>query len=384
MINEKLLMTPGPTMIPPRVLEITRRQIIHHRTAEYERSFAELCDNLKTVFCTKNTVMTFASSGTGVMEAAVVNLFSPGDKVLAVSVGAFGDRFIEIAGAYGLNVQPLLFEWGKPADPGVIQDILDKDTEHAIKGVLITHNETSTGVTNDIKAVAAFIKKTDRLLVVDAVSSLGALELRMDDWGLDAVVTCSQKALMNAPGLGFAALSDKGWAARERSALPKFYWDLKKYRDGIAGVSENPPFTPAITLTLAQNEALKIMLEEGLDNIYSRHKRFSAAARAGTAALGLALFPDQRDSSHVITAVRPPEGVDIGGVIKNMNVNYDVVAVGGQKSLRGKLLRIGHCGYVGRFDMLRAFAALESALMDARYKFEAGASLAAVQKSLTD
>jgi aspartate aminotransferase-like enzyme len=369
-------------MIPTRVLEIMRRQIIHHRTFNYEADFDELCENLKLVFKTKNTVMTCTSSGTGVMEGAIVNLFSPGDKVLAVSTGSFGDRFAEIAKAFGLDVLPYSVEWGKTADPDKIKSILDGDKDHKIKGVLMTHNETSTGVTNDIEQVAGHIKNTDRLMVVDAISSLGALELKMDEWGIDAVVTCSQKGLMNAPGLGFAALSDKGWEAYEKSTLPKFYWDFKKYINGIAKISENPPYTPAISLVLAQNEAIKILLEEGLDNVYARHKRFALAAQSGVAALGLSLLPEQKYSSYVITAVRPPEGVDISAVIKKMNVSYDVMVVGGQKSLKGKLMRIGHCGYFTRHDLLRAFSALELSLMDCGYKIEYGASLTAVQKAL--
>ncbi|MDR3120750.1 MAG: alanine--glyoxylate aminotransferase family protein [Clostridiales bacterium] len=381
MFDEKLLMTPGPTMIPTRVLEIMRRQIIHHRTDNYERSFDELCENLKLVFQTKSTVMTFVSSGTGVMEAAVVNLFSPGDKVLAVSIGAFGDRFSEIAQVFGLDVQKFAVPWGEPAAPEAVREILDADREHKIKAVLITHNETSTGVTNDIKAVAALTKDTDRLLVVDAISSLGALDLKMDEWGIDVVVTCSQKALMNAPGLGFAAASEKAWAAYEKAKLPKFYWDFKKYRNGILKQSENPPYTPAISLVLAQNEAVKILLEEGLETVYARHKQAALAAQAGVAALGLSLLPEQKNSSFVITAVRPPEGIEIGKIIKDMNVSYDVMVVGGQKSLKGKLLRIGHCGYFNRFDLIKTFAALEMSLQKAGYRFEPGVSLAAVQKA---
>ena len=382
MLDEKLLMTPGPTMIPTRVLEIMRRQIIHHRTSNYERSFEELCENLKLVFQTKNTVMTFACSGTGVMEAAVVNMFSPGDKVLAVSIGAFGDRFASIAKTFGLEVEKYAVEWGKPASADEVKRILDGDSGQKIKGVLVTHNETSTGVTNDIKKIADLTKGTERLLVVDAISSLGALDLKMDEWGIDVVVTGSQKALMNAPGLGFAALSGKAWAAYSKATLPKFYWDFGKYRDGIAGASENPPYTPAISLVLAQNEAVKMMLEEGLDNIYARHKKYALAAQAAVASLGLGLLPDQKDSSYVITAVRPPEGIDIGGIIKKMNVAYDVMVVGGQKGLKGKLLRIGHCGYFNRFDMLRTFSALELSLIEAGYALEAGTSLTVLQKAL--
>ena len=382
MANEKLLMTPGPTMVPTRVLEVMRRQVIHHRTADYEQGFDELCENLKTVFCTKNTVMTLVSSGTGAMEASVANMFSPGDKVLAVSVGAFGDRYADIAAKYGLDVRKLSVRWGGVADPGEIRAALESSENRDVKGVLVTHNETSTGVTNDLRAIAAITRDTDKLLLVDAISSLGAIELRMDEWGADVVVAGSQKALMNAPGLSFVAVSDKGWAAYEKSRLPKFYWDLKKYRDGIAKLSENPPYTPAISLVLAQNEAVKMLLEEGLENIYARHRKFALAAQAGVDALGLSLLPSREHSSNVITAVLPPDGVEIGKVIKDMNVSYDVMVVGGQKSLKGKLLRIGHCGYFNRFDLLRAFAALELSLAKGGYKgAEPGASLAAVQKA---
>jgi len=204
----------------------------------------------------------------------------------------------------------------------------------------------------------------------------------MDGWGIDAVVACSQKGLMNAPGLGFAALSEKAWAACDKSTLPKFYWDLKKYRSGIAKISENPPYSPAITLVLAQNEAIKLMLDEGLDNIYARHKKFAQATQAGVKALGLKLLPDEKYSSFVITAVKPPDGVDIGRVIKDMNVSYDVMVVGGQKALKGKLLRIGHCGYFNRYDLIRTFTALELALQGLGYDVKLGASLTAVQKSL--
>jgi aspartate aminotransferase-like enzyme len=382
MSDEKLLMTPGPTMIPTRVLEVMRRQIIHHRTENYEKSFDELCENLKSVFQTKNTVMTFVSSGTGSMEAAIVNMFSPGDKVLAVSVGAFGDRFADIASVFGLEVQRLAVKWGDAADPAQIAAILDGDTERRIKAVLITHNETSTGVTNDIAAVGKLTAGTERLLIVDAISSLAGLELKMDEWGLDVVVTGSQKALMNAPGLAFAAVSEKGWAAYEKSALPKFYWDFKKYRNGIFKQSENPPYTPAISLVLAQNEAVKMILEEGLGNVFARHKKHALAAQKGVAALGLSLLPEQRNSSYVITAVLPPDGIEIGKVIKDMNASYDVMVVGGQKHLKGKLLRIGHCGYFNSFDLIKTFSALELSLQKAGYKFEPGAAVAAVQKAV--
>lgn len=375
-------MTPGPTMLPPEVLEVMRRQIIHHRTADFEKTWDELHENLKCVFKTKQHVMTMASSGTGAMEAAVVNLFSPGDKVLAVSIGAFGDRFADIASTFGLEVIKLSVEWGKSVNIRDIREILADDINKEIKGILITHNETSTGVSNDIEAVAALTKDTERLLAVDAISSMGGLEFKMDEWGVDCVVTGSQKALMAPPGLSFIALSEKGWSACEKSKMPRFYWDLRKYRKGLEKISENPPYTPAITAVLAQAEALKLMLEEGLDNVYARHKKFALAVQKGIKALGLELFPDEEVSSYIVTAVKAPEGVEIGKVIKMLNNRFDIMIAGGQKHLKGKIFRIGHCGYVNEFDIIKTFAALEQSLAAAGFAFEQGAGVKAVQAAL--
>ena len=382
MSREKLLMTPGPTMLPPEVLEVMRRQIIHHRTADFEKTWDELHENLKSIFQTKQTVMTIASSGTGAMEASVVNLFSPGEKVLAVSIGAFGDRFADIATVFGLEVVKLSVEWGKAVNVQDIKDILDKDVNSEIKGVLITHNETSTGVSNDIKAVAELTCNTNRLIVVDAISALGGIELRMDEWGLDCVITGSQKALMAPPGLAFIALSEKAWEACERSSMPKFYWDLRKYKKGLAKISENPPYTPSITVVQAQAEAIKLMIAEGLENVYSRHKKFAKATQKGILALGLELLPEAELSSYIVTAVKAPENIDIGKVIKAMNNKYDVMITGGQKHLKGKIFRIGHCGFVNEFDIIKTFAALEQALAGEGYVFEIGAGVNAVQKAL--
>ena len=382
MQKEKLLMTPGPTMLPPDVLEVMRRQIIHHRTADFERTWEELHENLKWIFGTEETVMTMCSSGTGAMEATVVNLFSQGDKVLVVSIGAFGDRFAEIAKTFGLEVVKLAVEWGKSVNVADIKDILSEDMNNDIKGVLITHNETSTGVTNDIKAVAELTKNTGRLLVVDAISSLGGLELKMDEWGFDCVVTGSQKALMAPPGLSFIALSQKAWQACEKSTLPKFYWDLKKYKKGLDKLSENPPYTPAIVTVMAQAAALRLMKADGKEKIYDRHQRAAKAVQKGVTALGLSLLADESDSSYIITAVRAPEGIDIGKVIKTLNNKFDIMITGGQKHLKGKIFRIGHCGYFDEFDIIKTFAALEEALFQEGYIFEKGASVNAVQKEL--
>ena len=386
MQKEKLLMTPGPTMLPPSVLEIMGRQIIHHRTSDFEETWDELHENLKYIFQTKETVMTMCSSGTGAMEAAVVNLFSPGDKVLAVSIGAFGDRFAEIAKTFGLDVVKLAVEWGNAVNVKDIKDILLEDINMEIKGVLITHNETSTGVTNDIEAVARITRETDRLLVVDAISSLGGLELKMDEWGIDCVVTGSQKALMAPPGLSFIALSQKAWKAYENSRTPKFYWDLKKYRNGLEKLSENPPYTPAITTIMAQAEALRLMRQEGMDKIYKRHEKASRAVCKGVSALGLSLLPEESVSSYIITAVKCPQvngiNIDIGKVIKSLNNDYDIMVTGGQKQLKGKIFRIGHCGFFDGFDIIKTFSALEQVLRAEGYVFVQSSGVRAVTEEL--
>ncbi|HOA31254.1 MAG TPA: alanine--glyoxylate aminotransferase family protein [Clostridia bacterium] len=380
MTTEKLLMTPGPTMLPPSVLEVMRRQIIHHRTKDFEQTLDALQQGLKHVYGTKQVVITLASSGSGAMEACVSNLFSVNDKVLAVSIGNFGDRFAKIAQCFGLDVIRLDYEWGKAAVKEDIKAILDKEKD--IKGILITHNETSTGVSNDIKAISELTRDTDILLCVDAISALGGLEMRFDEWGIDCVVAGSQKALMAPPGLGFIALSEKAWNAVKSSNIPKFYFDLKKYKAGIEGLGANPPYTPAITTMMAQAEALKLIMEEGLENIYERHRRLALATQKGVKALGLELLPDEKDSSYIITAVRAPEGINIKNVINRMNNEFDIMITGGQGKLKGNIFRIGHCGYCSGTDIIKTFSALEICLEKEGYKFESGMAVKAIQNEL--
>ena len=382
MQKEKLLMTPGPTMIPKRVLEVMSRQIIHHRTKEFEEIFFGLEEDLKYVFQTKNIVMMFASSGTGGMESAIVNLLSPKDKVLVVSIGAFGDRFAQISESFGLDVEKLSFDWGEEADIQKIKEILDADAKEEIKAIMITHNETSTGVTNDIEAVARLTRDTRRLLIVDAISSLGGTDLQTDIWGVDVVIAGSQKALMAPPGLSFVTLSEKAWEATNSSKLPKFYWDYNKYRKGILKeVSENPPYTPAISLIIGQAEALKMIKEEGLPNVYKRHETLAKATRNAVASLGLELFAKENCSSNIITAVNAPNGIDIEKVRKTMNKEYDIMITGGQKHFKGKIFRIGHCGYVDGFDLIKTFSALEFSLQKAGMPIDFGSSIRALQYS---
>lgn len=382
MHNEKLLMTPGPTMIPPSVLETLGRQIIHHRTKEFRNIFKELNDSLKYIFQTQNHVLTFSSSGTGAMESVIVNLFSAGDKVVVASIGVFGDRFAKIADAFGLNVDRISVEWGKAVDPQLIQQKLDDDEQDEIKAVIVTHNETSTGVTNDIEAIGRIVSKTNKLFIIDAISSIGGLDIQTDNWGIDVVIGSSQKALMTPPGLAFVSVSPKAWEAHRNSKLPKFYWNYSAYRKGLEQDLPDAPYTPAVTLMIAQNQAINLIKEEGLQNVFERHKRLAFATQTGAEALGLELLPDKAVSSYIITAIKTPEGIDIEEVRKIMNQKYDIMVTGGQQHLKGKIIRIGHCGYIDRFSLIKVFSALEYALKESGYPLELGAGVSAVEKAM--
>lgn len=379
MKKEKLLMTPGPTMVPPGVLQKLGQQLIHHRTKEFGSILVEFNQNLKYVFQTKNHVLTFVSSGTGAMESAIANLFSAGDKVIVASIGNFGDRFAKIAQAFGLEVDKIEVEWGKAVDPQIIQSKLDEDKEDKIKAVIVTHNETSTGVSNDIEGIAKIVSKTNKLFIIDAISSIGGLDIQTDNWAIDVVLGSSQKALMTPPGLAFASVSDKAWEAHRNSKLPKFYFNYSAYRKVLEQDAPDTPYTPAISLIIGQNEAINLIKDEGLQNVFDRHKGLALAAQAGVEALGLELLPDKKVSSYIITAIKAPEGIDIENVRKIMNNKYDIMVTGGQQHLKGKILRIGHCGFVDKFDLIKAFTALEYALKECGHPVELGRGVAAVE-----
>lgn len=376
-MRKEYLMTPGPTPVPPEVLLAQAQPMIHHRAPIYTEVILAVLDDLKYVFQTKNDIIMFASSGTGGMESAVANCFSPGDKVLVVSIGNFGERWAKISDAYGLNVTKLDYEWGTRANPQDIADALAADPE--IKGVLTTHSETSTGVVNDIETMAAIVAKTPAIFIVDAISGLGASDLKTDAWKVDVVVAGSQKALMTPPGLAFASISDKAWQAIEKSTLPKFYFDYKKSRDALHKEQPQSPFTPAVSTILGLAQALKMIREEGLDNVFARHHLNAAATRAGVKALGLELFGEEDPNAHSVTAVKAPEGVDGQAIVKTMRVDYGITAAGGQGKIKGKIFRIGHCGYYDRFDILACLAGLEMALADLGVKTSPGAGVAAAE-----
>lgn len=383
MPKEKLLMTPGPTMVPPSVLETMGRQLIHHRTKEFRNIFKELNENLKYIFQTQSNVLTLSSSGTGALESAIVNLFSAGDKVIAISIGVFGDRFAKIAEVFGLKVDKISVEWGKAVEPEIIRQKLEEDKAGQIKAVIVTHNETSTGVTNDIEAIGKIVSKTEKLFIIDAISSVGGLDIQTDNWGIDIVIGSSQKALMAPPGLAFVSVSPKAWEAHKNSKLPKFYWNYSAYRKGLEQEElPDAPYTPAISLMMAQHEAINLIKEEGLQNVFARHRRLALATQAGVQALGLELLPDKSVSSYIITAIKAPMGIDIEEVRKIMNLKYDIMVTGGQQHLKGKIIRIGHCGYVDKFNLIKTFAALEYALKESGYPVKLGVSVSAVEKAL--
>jgi len=371
---KKRLFTPGPTPVPEDVLLEMARPIIHHRTAEFMKIAGEAEEGLKYLFQTKNPVFILASSGTGAMEAAVSNVLSPGEKALVIKGGKFGERFEEICSSYGIAVVPLDVEWGKAVKPELVEKILTQ--EKNIKAVFTTLCETSTGVLTNIKSIGRIIQKfSDTLLVVDAVSSLGAISCKTDEWNLDMVITGSQKALMLPPGLSFLSVSEKAWGKIENSKLPKYYLDLKKYRKSLE--KSDFPFTPPVSLILALKKSLDSIKEEGIENIIKRHKILAEATRAAVKALGLELLAEKPADS--LTAVKVPAGIDGVELTKRLKEQYGVNFAGGQDKLKGKIFRIAHLGYFDKLDIVLAIGALEMALSELGYKFELGAGIKAAE-----
>ncbi len=380
MKKDKLLMTPGPTNVPYKVREAMARPMIHHRTDEFEFYFTSMNENLKKVFQTDNHVLTLASSGTGAMEAAIVNTFSPGDKVLIANTGVFGDRFVKIATKFGLDVITMDVPWGKGVTGHHITQILDSQDGKNIKGVFVTHNETSTGVANDIQSIGEALKDRDCLFIIDAISSLGGMDVKTDEWGIDIVIAGSQKALMLPPGLAFISISDRAWEAIERSTFPKFYFDFLAYKKSLE--KNTTPYTPAVSLIVGASQALQMLIEEGLDNIFDRHENLGKACRAAVCSIGLELFAEEDMASDLITSIKAPEKIDIEKVRKILNLDYDIMIAGGQQQLKGKIIRIGHMGYVDGFDLIKTLSALEKALMQVGYDIELGTSISAAQNIL--
>ena len=372
------LRTPGPTPCPPQALQAMGKQMINHRGKEFGEILNSVTTKLKQVFQTTGDVFLLTSSGTGGLEAAIVNILSPGDRVLAISCGAFGDRFGDIAEQYGAKVKRLNFEWGKPVDPEAVSRVLRANDD--IKAVLVTHNETSTGITNDLSKISSVVKEFDKLLLVDAISSLGCIDLPTDNWHCDIVVTGSQKGWMVPPGLAMVSLSEKAWQAHNQARMPRYYWDFTKARDYLQ--KGQTPWTPAISICYALSSTLDLMLSEGLTNIFARHSRIAQMTRNGIRSLGLSLFSEDSYASNTVTAVSAvgrkggkndstdypaaePQ-IDVAKLTQVLRDEHDVVIATGQGRLAGKIFRIGHLGLVKESDIKTVLEALAKALPKAR------------------
>ncbi len=373
---KKRLFTPGPTPIPESVMLAMAEPIIHHRNPEFVSILTSVNENLKYLFQTQNEVVTLTSSGTGAMEAAVANLLSPGDKAIFVNGGKFGERWGEIMKAYGVEPIEIKVEWGTAPSAELVLDTLAKNP--AVKAVYLTHSETSTGVFTNIKEIAQAVHaKYDIAVVVDGITSVGCHEMRFDDWGLDVIVTGSQKGLMIPPGLAFATLSERAKKMLETSKLPKYYFSLKKALK--AHKDNDTPFTPAITLVVGLEKALRMIKEETVEHIWQNHKVLSEAVRHGCESIGLKLFG--APASHAVTAVNIPDGVEYGKFNKLLKQKYGITTAGGQEHLKGKIFRVSHLGYYDEIDIVGVVAALEWTLHDLNFKFEPGSGVAAVQRT---
>ena len=369
MAEKQYLMTPGPTPVPPEVLAAMAQPIIHHRGPDFRAIYKRVLDRLREVFRTDSDVLLFAASGTGAMESAVANLCAPGDRVLVVSAGYFGERWAGIAAAYGCEVEHLQYEWGEaPAADDLAARLEELG---GAKVVFLTQSETSTGVVADVAALTATAKEAGALVAVDAISSLGAVPLETDAWGVDVVASGSQKALMTPPGLGMVSVSARAWSSLEAS--PRFYFDWERTRKAQARL--DAPFTPAVSLVVGLDVALGLLLEQGLEAAFRRHVRLGRACREGIRAMGLELFSPDEDGSAVVTAVRAPDGIDTGELVLALRDRYGITLAPGQGTLKGKIFRIGHIGYYDVFDITTALAGVELALTEAGAEIERGVAV---------
>jgi aspartate aminotransferase-like enzyme len=378
-MQKRYLLAPGPTQIPPEVLLKMAEPIIHHRNPMFEAVVEEVRENLKYVFGTKNEVLIFASSGTGAMEGAITNMLSPGDKAIVVRSGKFGERWTNICKAYSVEAINIDIPWGEILDPKEVEKTLKANSD--AKAVYMQATETSTGARFPVKEVAAIVKNyPNTLMVVDGITGVGVFALPMDEWGIDILVGGSQKALMLPPGLAFAGVSDKAWEFNKTSKIPKFYFNWAKELDNLK--KNQTAWTPAISLIIGLREALKMIKEEGLENVFKRIDGLAKATREGAQALGLTIFA--KNPSPAVTAICAPEGIDGQAIYKTLWKKYGVTGAGGQDQLKGKVFRLATLGYAEKYDVITAIAALEFTLRDLGYKFEMGKGVAKAVDCLKD
>lgn len=377
---KRYLFAPGPTPVPPDVLLAMAAPIIHHRSPDFLPMLDSAKKGLQWLYQTKNDVLILCSTGTGGMVGAVNNFFNPGDRVLVINGGKFGERWTKICQAYGLKVEEITVEWGYAVKPEIVEEGLKKNQD--IKGVFVQASETSTGVYHDIKTLASIVKKyEDTLFIVDAISALVAHDLRTDEWGIDIMVGGSQKGVMLPPGIAFVSVSEKAWVKAETSKLPKFYFNFKKERENLARNQTN--FTSPVTLIVGLNESLKMLQAEGLENVFKRHERLADATRKAVQALGLELY-SKGSPSNSVTAIMAPHGIDGQAIYKNLREKYGITAAGGQDKARGKIFRIAHLGYTDRFDIITAIAGIEMVLKGMGYPVKLGTGVATAQELLMD
>ncbi len=370
---KKRLFTPGPTPVPETVMLKMAEPIIHHRNPEFGEILTRVHKNLQYLFQTEQPVVVLTCSGTGGVESTFVSLFSPGDTIITANGGKFGERWVKMPKAYGLNVVELKIEWGKGVTPGEILAALKEHPE--AKGVYVVHSETSTGTATDVKTIAKVIRENSNALVcIDGITAVGAHEMKFDEWGIDVCVTGSQKGLMIPPGLAFVALSKRAIEKMETSTLPKFYFDLRKAVKSWQG--NDTPWTPAVSLIIGVDAALQMLRAEGIENIWKRHERLASGIRAGVTALGLKLFSDS--ASFAVTPVWLPAGVEWKTFNKILKSKYGITIAGGQDDYAGKIFRLSHLGYYDEFDMVTMITALEMTLKECGYAFETGKGVQAV------
>lgn len=378
MIKKSYLISPGPTPLPEDVLAAAAEPLIHHRTPEFSALYQEVTDGLKYVFGTKEDVYILASSGTGAMEAAVVNILSPGDTVLCLSSGKFGERWAHICRAYGLDVREIVPGWGRDFP----KDRLEAELKASpgAKAVFVTLSETSTGAVYDIQGYGEALSGTEALLVVDGISGLGAAPCPMDAWGVDVLISASQKSFMTPPGLAYLSLGPKAWRCAEKAALPRFYFDVRMAKKSLG--DKTSPWTPAISLVVQQKKALARIRSLGLERLIEHHRILAEATRAGVGALRLELFAE--NPGNIVTAVKVPEGMDGRRLVKTMQSKFGVYIAGGQGPYQGRIFRIAHLGYMGGFDVLTALSALEMTLSELGHPLRAGEACGAAQKVLKE